>query len=88
MIERHGLPWHVQRLGCRAEYWFCPPRATAPPRPPPSTRSSRGSCTCGASTGGAADAVPQHGAVQPAHTEADVDRHTEVFAAAVDALLA
>ena len=21
----HGLPWHVQRLGCRAEYWFCPP---------------------------------------------------------------
>jgi glutamate-1-semialdehyde 2,1-aminomutase len=21
-IERHGLPWTVQRLGCRAEYWF------------------------------------------------------------------
>ena len=25
VIERHDLPWHVQRLGCRAEYWFCPP---------------------------------------------------------------
>ena len=25
VIDRHGLPWHVQRLGCRAEYWFCPP---------------------------------------------------------------
>ena len=25
VIEQHGLPWHVQRLGCRAEYWFCPP---------------------------------------------------------------
>jgi glutamate-1-semialdehyde 2,1-aminomutase len=27
-IERHRLPWVVQRLGCRAEYWFCaqPPR--------------------------------------------------------------
>ena len=25
VIEEHGLPWHVQRLGCRAEYWFCPP---------------------------------------------------------------
>jgi glutamate-1-semialdehyde 2,1-aminomutase len=25
VIERHALPWHVQRLGCRAEYWFCPP---------------------------------------------------------------
>jgi glutamate-1-semialdehyde 2,1-aminomutase len=27
-IDRHGLPWDVQRLGCRAEYWFTP----APPR--------------------------------------------------------
>ncbi|MGZ8599436.1 MAG: aspartate aminotransferase family protein [Actinomycetota bacterium] len=27
-IERHGLPWDVQRLGCRAEYWFAP----SPPR--------------------------------------------------------
>src|SRR3990172_645803 len=27
-IETHGLPWEVQRLGCRAEYWFTP----APPR--------------------------------------------------------
>jgi glutamate-1-semialdehyde 2,1-aminomutase len=23
-IDEHGLPWTVQRLGCRAEYWFCP----------------------------------------------------------------
>jgi len=23
-IERHGVAWEVQRLGCRAEYWFCP----------------------------------------------------------------
>jgi glutamate-1-semialdehyde aminotransferase len=23
-IDRHGLPWDVQRLGCRAEYWFTP----------------------------------------------------------------
>ena len=34
-----------------------------------------------------ADAVPQHGAVLAAPHVADVDRHTEVFAAAVDALL-
>ena len=27
-IERHALPWTVQRLGCRAEYWFTP----TPPR--------------------------------------------------------
>ena len=30
VIEAHGLPWTVQRLGCRAEYWFCPaPRTGA-----------------------------------------------------------
>lgn len=23
--ERVGFDWHVQQLGCRAEYWFCPP---------------------------------------------------------------
>ncbi|MCE2735752.1 MAG: aspartate aminotransferase family protein [Ilumatobacteraceae bacterium] len=22
---RVGFEWHVQQLGCRAEYWFCPP---------------------------------------------------------------
>lgn len=21
----YGLAWHVQQLGCRVEYWFCPP---------------------------------------------------------------
>src|SRR5262249_25806883 len=25
VIDAAGLPWHVQQLGCRAEYWFCPP---------------------------------------------------------------
>ncbi len=25
VIERHELGWSVQDLGCRAEYWFCPP---------------------------------------------------------------
>lgn len=26
--ERRGLQWSVQRLGARAEYWFCPPPRT------------------------------------------------------------
>ncbi len=25
VIDEFSLDWHVQQLGCRAEYWFCPP---------------------------------------------------------------
>ncbi len=25
VVDEHQLPWSVQVLGCRAEYWFCPP---------------------------------------------------------------
>ena len=45
-IAEYRLPWHVTRLGCRAEYWF---RETPPPTarrpPPPSTPSSTATCT-------------------------------------------
>ena len=89
VIERAGLPWTVQRLGCRAEYWFCPP---------PRTGSE-----AAAADDPALDAfmhlyainrgillTPFHNMalMSPFHTAADVDRHTEVFAAAVDELLA
>lgn len=87
-IERSGLPWHVQRLGCRAEYWFCPP--------------PRNGADAAAAVDEELDAfmhlwalnrgillTPFHNMalMSPFHTEADVDLHTEVFAAAVDALV-
>jgi glutamate-1-semialdehyde 2,1-aminomutase len=81
VIERHGLPWHVTRLGCRVEYLFRPDR--------PRTGSE-------AAAGGDAELdrfihlyalnrgillTPFHNMalMSPATTEADVDRHTEVF---------
>jgi glutamate-1-semialdehyde 2,1-aminomutase len=88
VIERHGLPWHVQRLGCRAEYWFCPP--------------PRDGAAAAAAVDHELDAfmhlwainrgillTPFHNMalLSPSHTAEDVDRHTEVFAEAVDALL-
>ena len=88
VIARHGLPWHVQRLGCRAEYWFCPP--------------PRDGAAAAAAVDEDLEALlhlwclnrgvlltPFHNMAlfSPVHTEADVDRHTEVFAEAIAALV-
>lgn len=88
VIAAHGLPWHVQRLGCRAEYWFCPP--------------PRDGAAAAAAVDEELEAflhlwclnrgvllTPFHNMAlfSPHHTEADVDRHTEVYAGAVAALL-
>ena len=88
VIADHGLPWHVQRLGCRAEYWFCPP--------------PRDGAAAAAAVDEDLEAflhlwclnrgvllTPFHNMALfcPSHTEADVDRHTDVFAEAIEALL-
>ena len=88
VITEHSLPWHVQRLGCRAEYAFSPP--------------PRDGATAAAAADDELDAflhlwslnrgvllTPFHNMAlfSPAHTEADVDRHTQVFGDAVRALL-
>ena len=86
VIDDAGLPWTVQRLGCRAEYWFCPP--------------PRNGAEAAAAVDEELDAfmhlwalnrgillTPFHNMalLSPFHTETAVDRHTEVFAAAVAA---
>jgi glutamate-1-semialdehyde 2,1-aminomutase len=80
-IERHGLSWHVTRLGCRVEYLF---------------RAERPRTGSEAAAGGNAllDRLihlyalnrgilltPFHNMalMSPATTEQDVDLHTEVF---------
>ncbi len=50
VIAEHGLPWHVQRLGCRAEYWFCPPPRDGAAAAAAVDGEWRDSSTCGAST--------------------------------------
>jgi glutamate-1-semialdehyde 2,1-aminomutase len=87
-IERHELPWHVQQLGGRAEYWFCPP--------------PRDGAAAAAAVDDELDAfmhlwainrgillTPFHNMalMSPHHSAADVQAHTEVFAEAVAALL-
>ena len=87
-IADAGLPWHVQQLGCRAEYWFCPP--------------PRNGGEAAAAVDHELDAfmhlwcmnrgvllAPFHNMalMAPATTAEDVDRHTEAFTSAVAALL-
>ena len=88
VIDHHGLPWTVHRLGCRAEYWFCP--------------APRDGGRAAAAIDHELDAflhlwclnrgillTPFHNMALfcPAHTDGDVDLHTEVFGAAVAALV-
>jgi glutamate-1-semialdehyde aminotransferase len=88
-IDEHALPWHVTRLGCRTEYLF---RAQRP----------RTGADAAASGDEELDAflhlfmlnrgillTPFHNMalMSPATTEADVDRHTAVFAEAAHALV-
>jgi glutamate-1-semialdehyde 2,1-aminomutase len=83
VIAEHGAPWHVTRLGCRAEYLF-------QPDPP------RNGGEAAARKDAELDALvhlyllnrgilmtPFHNMalMSPATTEADVDAHTEAFAA-------
>jgi glutamate-1-semialdehyde 2,1-aminomutase len=88
VIRSRGLPWHVTRLGCRAEYLFQarPPRngGEAAANKDPGLDSfmhlyalNRGILL-----------TPFHNMalMSPVTTAADVDRHTEVFAEAADEL--
>jgi glutamate-1-semialdehyde 2,1-aminomutase len=88
VIEKHGLPWNVQRLGCRAEYWFCPPPKDGAAAAAAADEDLEGFLHLWALNRSVL-LTPFHNMAlfSRAHTEADVDRHTEVFADAVDALV-
>lgn len=88
VIENAGLPWHVQRLGCRAEYWFCPPPRTGAEAAAAVDEDLDAFMHLWAFNRGILLAPFHNMALfSPHHTEADVDRHTEVFAEAVSALV-
>ncbi len=86
-IERHGLPWTVQRLGCRAEYWFCPP-----------PRSGRDAAAAvdheleaflhlwHLNRGQLLTPFHNMALLTPAHDESGVDAHSRTFDAALAAL--
>jgi glutamate-1-semialdehyde 2,1-aminomutase len=89
VIGSRELPWHVVRLGCRVEYLF---------RPDPARTGHDAFLGQDAeldpfihlflmNRGILMTPFHNMALMSPATTEADVDRHTDVFGAAADALL-
>jgi glutamate-1-semialdehyde 2,1-aminomutase len=88
VIAQHALPWHVQRLGCRAEYWFCPPPRNGAHAAAAVDDELEGFLHLWSLNRGVL-LTPFHNMAlfSPHHSTDDVDRHTTVFAEAVAALL-
>ncbi|MFM8886196.1 MAG: aspartate aminotransferase family protein, partial [Chthoniobacterales bacterium] len=86
--EKRGLPWSVQRLGCRAEYWYSPPPKNGAQAAAAMDHDLDALMHLWAINRGVL-LTPFHNMalVSPFHSEADVDRHTEVFVSALAALV-
>jgi glutamate-1-semialdehyde aminotransferase len=88
VIASRGVPWHVTRLGARAEYHFMPspPRTGREQWEHGDFELERFLHLWALNRGVLMTPFHNMALMSPATTEADVDRHTEVFAQAVDAL--
>lgn len=87
-IDESGLPWHVTRLGCRAEYLFGPdrPRTGADAAAMDDFGLQRFTHLYALNRGVLLTPFHNMALVAPQATEADIDRHTELFAAMADEL--
>ena len=87
-IAAAGLPWHVTRLGARAEYRFAPhpPRNGGESAAAGDEELERFLHLYALNRGVLITPFHNMALVSPATSEADVDRHTEVFADALGEL--
>ena len=90
VIDEYGVPWHVTRLGCRAEYLFGPdrPRNGADAAGQSDFELERFMHLHALNRGVLLTPFHNMALMCPATRAEDVDLHTEVFADAVGALLA
>jgi glutamate-1-semialdehyde 2,1-aminomutase len=84
-IKKYRLPWNVQRLGCRAEYTFCekPPKNGAESAGASDFELERFLHLYALNRGVLLTPFHNMALMCPETTEADVERHTRVFAEAV-----
>jgi glutamate-1-semialdehyde 2,1-aminomutase len=80
-IDRYEVPWHVTRLGCRAEYLFGPerPRSGSEAAEAGDFELERFMHLYALNRGVLLTPFHNMALMSPATTRADVDRHTEVF---------
>ena len=80
-IAASGLPWHVTRLGCRAEYLFGPdrPRNGAEAHAASDAALERYMHLFALNRGILLTPFHNMALMSPATSESDVDRHTDVF---------
>jgi len=81
VIAERCLPWIVKRLGCRVEYWFraAPPRNGGEAAAAVDPELERYMHLAALNRGILLTPFHNMALLAPAVTEADVDRHTEVF---------
>lgn len=87
VISDFKLDWHAQQLGCRAEYWFCPPPRSGGEAAKAIDHELDAFLHLWCMNRGVLLA-PFHNMalLAPSSTKQDVDRHTEVFSQGVAAL--
>jgi glutamate-1-semialdehyde aminotransferase len=90
VLAAHDVPWHVTRLGCRAEYHFMasPPRTGAEQWANADSELERFLHLYVMNRGILMTPFHNMALMSPATTERDVDRHTEAFEAALGELFA
>jgi glutamate-1-semialdehyde 2,1-aminomutase len=87
-IRKHGLPWNVQRLGCRAEYTFCqkPARNGGESAAAVDFELERFLHLYALNRGVLLTPFHNMALMCPDTTPADIDQHTQIFAEAATEL--
>jgi glutamate-1-semialdehyde 2,1-aminomutase len=89
VLDNYALPWHVTRLGCRAEYWFraTPPRNGGEAAAAVDADLDRYMHLAALNRGILMTPFHNMALMAPATTAADIDRHSAAFADCVERLV-
>ena len=89
VIKEKQLPWHIARLGCRAEYWFCPeaPRNGGEAAAAVDEKLDYYMHLAALNRGILMTPFHNMALIAPGTRDADIDQHTRVFRESVEAIL-